>query len=233
MLALAPGALAEGPIPPGTVLATQLNSSLDSQKAKPGQKVTLRVMQDVPGTKVHAGAKVIGHVISVQRQDGNSAHLTLRLDRLNFDHQSVPINTSLRAIASMMEVEDAQVPPMGTDRGSPWAWMSRNLIGGEVAYGQGGPVVHGSDVVGTALFDGVLAPAQSNRSGGCRGEVNGNSKPQALWVFASDACGVYGIDVQITYAGRTAPIGEITLTSTSKSLKIQSGSGMLLRVNGQ
>jgi hypothetical protein len=229
-------AFAQDTIPPGTVLPAQLSSSLNSQKRKPGQTITARIMQDVPTSprrRIRAGAKVTGHVMMVKAaKDGQPGEITLRFEKLNFAHQSIPISTSLRALASMMEVDEAQVPPGGTDRGTPWAWRTRNLIGGEVAYGDDGPVARGTDIVGSALAEGVLLSVKANPGSGCRGEVAGNSQPQALWVFSSDACGVYGLpEVQITHAGRTAPFGEITLTSKQKNLELRSGSGILLRVN--
>ena len=227
------GTRAQTSIPPGAILPVQLNTTLNSQKVKPGRKVTARIMQDVPGTPVRAGAQLIGQVVKVEQLNGRSTQITLRFDSIKLGHQIVSVNTSLRALASMRDVEDAQTPSVGTDRGSPWAWMPRTLIGGEAAYGQGGPVVHGADVVGTALFDGVLASARANPNRGCRGEVDGNSKPQALWVFASDACGTYGMEeVTIVHTGRTPPFGEITLASSASRLLVRSGSGMLLRVNG-
>lgn len=223
-------------IPAGTVLPAQLNSSLNSENNKPGEKITARIMQDVPmpsGHKIPAGAKVIGHVIRVKAaQNGQPGEITVHLDQVRFDHRSITINTSLRALASMMEVDAAQIPPNGPDRGTPWAWETRNLIGGEVAYGQGGPVVHGSDVVGKALFGGVLVPAMANAKSGCPAEANGNTQPQALWVFASDACGVYGVDAQISHSGRTSPTGETTLSAEHGNLDVRAGSGLLLMVNG-
>jgi len=225
------GTLAQISIPAGTILPAQLNTSLDSQKLKAGSKVTARIMQDVPGTQMRAGARLIGEAIKV---DAQAAQITLRFDTVKVGRQVVAVNTSLRALASMMDVEDAQTPSVGTDRGTPWAWMPRTLIGGEAAYGQGGPVVHGADVVGTAVFDGVLAPAQANPDRGCRGEVEGNSKPQAFWVFASDACGIYGMEnIQVKQNGRSFPLGEITLSSSEGRLLVRSGSGMLLRVNSR
>jgi hypothetical protein len=230
-------AFAQTSIPAGTVLPVQLNSSLHSRKNKPGDRVSARIMQDVPlssGMKIHEGAKVIGHVVKVEAPaNGQAAEITVRFDKLKFGRHAIPIVTSLRALASMMEVEDAQIPPAGTDRGTPWAWTTRNLIGGEVAYGQGGPVVHGGEIVGNSLFGGVLVPAKASPGSPCRGEVAGNHQPQAFWVFASDACGVYGMDdVEIAHAGRTPPVGEITLTSKTGRVEIGGGSGMLLRVNG-
>jgi hypothetical protein len=226
---------AQSPVPSATVLPAQLGSSLNSQKSKPGQRVTARIMQDVPvstGKKIPAGAKVIGQVVNVSIRPGGPSEITLRFNKLQFHHQLLAISTSLRAVASMMEVEAVQIPPAGTDRGTPWAWSTRNLIGDEVAYGEGGPVARGDEIVGHSLFGGVLTTVRANRDRGCRGEFAGQTAPQAFWVFSSDACGVYGIpDVEVTHAGRTSPLGEITLTSEHGNVEIRSGSGVLLRVN--
>ncbi len=54
---------------------------------------------------------------------------------------------------------------------------------------------------------------------------------QALWVFASNACGSYGfVDLTIAHVGRTDPVGQIVLVSQRKDIDICGGSGMLLRV---
>lgn len=229
--------LSQTTIPLGAVLPVQLNSSLNSRKSKPGERVTARIMQDVrlsSSGKIREGAKVLGYVVSVKAfRAGQRAEIALHFDRLEFAHQTVRVSTNLRALASMMEVEYAQVPPTGPDRGTPWGWTTRNLIGGEVAYGEGGPVVHGAHQVGKALVNGVLIPVRPNPLLGCRGEVAGNAEPQPLWVFSSDACGVYGFgDLEIAHSGRTAPIGDITLASKEGDFNLRSGSGMLLRVIG-
>jgi hypothetical protein len=229
--------LAQTSIPPGTILPGQLNSSLNSRKSKPGEMITARLMQDVPlpsGKKIRAGAKIIGRIEIVKAAGANQgAQITLRFDELKVARQIIPIATNLRALASMMEVEDAQVPPMGTDRGTPWAWMTRNLIGGDVAYGQGGPVEHANREVERALLDGVLAPIRANPARGCPGKPGDDTQPQAFWVFSSDACGVYGLEeLRISYAGRTNPIGVVTLISTEGNFEVRGGSGLLLRVLG-
>lgn len=237
LIALSARLFAQNVIPAGTVLPVQLNSSLRSDKAKVGAQVTGRIMQDVPlpgRSKIRSGAKMKGHIISATpAASGTQAEISLRFDTLAMGKRRVPMTTTLRALASKMDVEDAQVPTTGADRGTPWAWTTRNLIGNEVAYGQGGPVARGTDIVGEALADGVLVAVRPNRTAGCRGDVAGNTGPQALWVFSSDACGLYDLaNLTLVHAGRTAPVGQITLRSNKGNVKLLSGSGMLLRVNG-
>jgi hypothetical protein len=227
---------AQDKIPVGTILPVQLNSSPRSDKARAGQRIYGRIMQNVPlpgGHKIHAGSKVIGHIVSVKEgRTGQQAEITLCFDTLEFGHQTFQVSTNLRALASLMDVEDAQVPPTGSDRGTPWVWRTRNLIGDEVAYGEG-PVTHGTDIVGQALADGVLIPVRPNATAGCRGEIADNVKAQALWVFSSDACGLYDLpNLSLKHAGRTDPVGQITFHSDKGTVKVRAGSGMLLRVNG-
>jgi hypothetical protein len=223
---------AQSSLPKGDILAIRLNSSLNSRKTKPGQAITATVMQDIPNSSIRKGARVLGHVLTVTRATNpQPAEISFRFDAVRSRRRTFTVNTDLRALASALDVEDAQVPPTGPDRGTPWAWATRNLIGGEVAYGQGGPVSRGTQNVGRALAEGVLVKAEPNSTRGCRGEIDGNTQLQALWVFSSDACGICGFpNVTIAHAGRSAPLGQITISSPG-DINIRSGSGILLRVN--
>jgi hypothetical protein len=91
----------------------------------------------------------------------------------------------------------------------------------------------GKTIVGEPVNDeGVLGRVRASSDGSCRGAVEGNNQLQALWLFSSDACGVYGYRrVKIEHAGRTSPLGEITLKAERGDINIRGGSGMLLRVN--
>jgi hypothetical protein len=192
-------------------------------------------MQDVPlpsGAKIHAGAKVVGHIIEVvDARDGSGAKLSLEFDTLEVSKRRIPITTNLRALASMMDVEEAQLPNTGPDSGtSEYEWVTEQ-IGGNVVYGRGGPVTNGLQVVGTLTANGVLGRVSSKSGTKCRGDVGGNDLPQALWLFSADACGTYGFaDLTIAHTGRSYPVGQITLASEKRNFDVRSGSGLLLRV---
>jgi len=236
LLAFAAASHAADSIPPGTVLPVLLNSTLSSTKSKPGQIVTARIMQDVPlpdGRTIRAGATVIGRVTAVtSASNGNHARISLRFDTLKISRQRIPIATNLRAIASLAEVEQAQLPITGPDRGTPESAWTTVQIGGDVVYRGGGPVEGTLGNVGKPVDGGVLSRLSQNPDRGCRGAVDANDAPQALWVFSSDACGPYSLPhLTIAHAGRTDPVGEIILETTKGEVNVHSGAGMLLRVD--
>jgi hypothetical protein len=193
-------------------------------------------MQDVPlspGSTIHAGAKVIGRVIDVKPANGGAgAQVSFRFDTLVVSKRRIPIITNVRALASMMAVEAAQLPESGPDRGTSQNAWTTDQIGGEVVYRGGGPVADGLRSVGEPTYGGVLVHISAKPGSPCRGEIEGNDRLQALWVFSSDACGVYDFaDLAIVHAGRSDPVGKITLASDKGAVNIRAGSGMLLRVN--
>jgi len=227
------------PIPSGTILPVRLNSTISSAKCTPGQVVTGRIMQNVQlasGGKIREGSKIIGHIIEVTpATSGAQARISLQFDKLAFSNQTISIVTNLRAIAGFMEVLDAQTPTTAPGEGDNFYSLTTVQVGGDVVYGVGGPVTTGENanqVVGRAGNDGVLGQVRAKEGAKCRGAVDGNGFPQALWVFSSNACGAYGLEhISIAHAGRTDPIGVMVLTSNSGNLKIPSGVGMLLRVS--
>ncbi len=224
-------AFAQDSIPSGTILPVQLNSSLSS-KTRPGKIITGRIMQDISlsdGEKMREGARVVGHVIAVHQADGAaSARVVFTFDKLVVSKKTISITTSLRAVASSAEVENAQLPETVPEGLPQDAWTTVQ-VGGDVVYRGGGPVKEGSETVGTPVYDGVLTRVRNVP--GCSDQVDDNGRPQALWVFSADACGAYGFpDVTITHAGWSKPLGEISLGASRGNPGIPSGSGLLLRV---
>ncbi len=111
---------------------------------------------------------------------------------------------------------------------------SQVQIGGDqISSGSDGPVMVGSQVVGKYTSQGVLAYGGQDLGASCRGTIDDNDHPQAFWLFSVNACGAYGFgDLTVFHAGGTEPVGEVTLSSNSKVLKVDKGSGMLLLVGG-
>ncbi len=232
------------PIPVGTILPVRLNTSLSSSKSKPGEPLSATIMQDVPlpsGAKLRRGTRVLGHVVAVSPSIGSApATISLQFDKLSLGKhsgapQTAPITTDLRAIAGFMAILEAQTPAEGPGESDVFAWLTTVQIGGDVVYGEGGPVTKGDDpshAVGKSVPYGVLSEINARPGTACRGPIAGNNAPQALWVFSSDACGVYGIaNVSVSHAGRSQPVGLVVLSSTHDAVKIPSGAGLLLRVN--
>ena len=226
---------AQTEILPGTIFPVSLETSISSRKAVPGKKVSVRIMQNVPlsgRAVIPAGARIVGDIISVERA-GAGARVSMRFDTLVVRHRpQVHMSTHLRALASSIDVQSAQISIYGGDRGTPPTSETTVQVGGEVVYRGGGPVARGSHRVGVPVPDGVLVRVSGDPARGCGGEASGGEQLQALWVFSSDACGVFGYPhVEILHAGRTEPLGTITLEARSGDFTIHDGAGLLLRVD--
>ena len=226
-------------VPAGTILPVILRTSFSFDKCMPGQILHGKIAQEVPlpnGSKIRKGANVEGHVVEVSSAAGAAgSKVSIQFDKVYVAGGWVQIVTNLRAIAGFMTVLEAGVPEEAPGEGSPYDWLPTTQIGGDSVYGIRGPVMSGDDtskVVGKSVGDGVLARANAREGTKCRGALDGNDSPQALWVFSTDACGVYGIGhLTIVDAGRTAPAGTIVLASETQSVKLRNGDGLLLRVN--
>ena len=215
----------------GTILPIQLSSTISLAKAAPGQTITARIAQDVPLEHgvLRRGTRISGHIVAVSL--GNPSRIGFTFDKIEYSKSdSVSVATNLRVLASNLEIHSASTPTTGSDRGTPDIWWNTVQVGGQALYGSG-PLMRGDEILGQWV-PGAGAVGKAEANGECRGEVAGITREQALWLFSTDACGVYGYsDLLIENAGRSTPTGQITLSSTDPKLKIRVGTGMLLRVN--
>ncbi len=236
-LLLAASALPAQEIPAGTVIPVMLQTTLDAGKSKGGQKIEARVMQDVPlpgQGRIRAGSKLMGHVVEVTRSGpASGSRIVMAFDRVRMGGADVSVTTSLRSVASMMDVFEAQLPTNAIDDygTTPSDWVTVQ-IGGDVVYRGAGIVMSpGSQVVGKSTSGGdVTARLIASRERGCGGAAADDECEQALWLFSPSACGTYGFeDLRIAHAGRQEPVGQIILES-AKDVHLSGGSGLLLRV---
>jgi hypothetical protein len=123
--------------------------------------------------------------------------------------------------------------PMYDDHGSSSYVNNTRQIGGETVFRGGGHVMDGHMVVGEPLNDiDVVGRVRANPDRDCRGAIDRNDRPQALWLFSTDACGVYGYRrLKIEHTGQANLIGEITISAERGEIHIRGGAAMLLRVN--
>jgi hypothetical protein len=219
-------------IPPGTIIPVSLNSTLRSDKSGSGDAITATVMQDVvvgSGDTLRKGSKVTGHVIEavVPGNRSDESKISFQFDQVRLGNLTVSITTNLRAVASKHAVL-AATPQLTS---SEYADNQVQIGGDQISYGNDGQVMVGSQVVGKYTSQGVLAYGGQDLGTPCRGMIDDNDHPQAFWFFSVNACGAYGFgDLTVFHAGRTAPVGEVTLSSKNKVLKIDKGSAMLLLV---
>lgn len=221
-------------IPPGTVLPIMANATLDSAKSKPGDKFTGRLMQDVAlssGEKIRAGSRIEGQVVeSTSSAGANGARLVVRFDRLIIGNKQTAVTVSLRSLASMNEVFDAQLP-VGTfdEYGTTTSDWTTVQVGGAAVYRGDGTVRSAMDIVGRATdYGAVTAKLLPAPKLGC--PATSTDVEQSLWVFSPWACGTYGFDdLTIAHHGNNPPVGTIELTAP-KSVHVRGGSGWLLRV---
>jgi hypothetical protein len=225
--------LAAQDLPAGTALPVVLNSTLDAKKDKPGVKIAGKTMQDVPlpsGAKIKSGSHVIGHVVAVSRLGAAGSRIAVTFDQIEDHGQVIPLSVSLRALASGESVYNAQIPiGAESDYSSSNEWTTKQ-VGGDVVNRGRGLVASSTGIVGKYSGSGVWGKLTPAADAACLA-TDGDDREQALWVFSTSACGVYGSsDVKLAHNGSTNPIGQIELQS-DKDLLVRSGSGWLLLVN--
>jgi hypothetical protein len=225
-------------LPVGTFLPVALNSSIDSDKDKPGQRLDAKLKQNLSltdGTIVKSGTELFGHIVSVSRGSGSTrARVVLVFDNIKMNGREYPITTSLRAAASMMAIFQARQPinSVAMDASSSWDYNTRQ-VGGDVVFGRK-DVRSGDGVVAMSPEPGtVVGVPRANPDAGCPASDNKNL--QSFWVFSTNACGVYGddnADMDVSRKPDDTKDGHITLTAAKRVL-LRGGGGLLLVVEPQ
>lgn len=221
-------ALAAQALPAGTALPIMLGSTLNARNDKPGQKLEGKLMQELrlpDDTVIKKGSRVSGQVISVQKP----SRITIRFDSLQDEHQAIPLNVSLRALAASESVFQAGLPADASSSEESDEWVTMQVGGDYVFRGRG---YVSSDQGKIGRWDGTGVWGKLQVGDNCvDSDINGEE--QALWIFSATACGAYGFEkkTEITHDGSADPVGQITLQSEKEVLVVRGGSGWLLLVN--
>jgi hypothetical protein len=127
----------EGSLAPGSAILAELNSSVDSKKAKAGDPITAHTSETLKSTDdrtiIPKGTKIEGHVTQAvsKGKDGEESALGIQFDKaLLKDGGEIPLNVVIQAVAaptSFSAPSDLGTPPtVGTTQTSP---MSGNRTG--------------------------------------------------------------------------------------------------------
>ena len=224
ILGLATAVIAQS-LPAGTALPVMVSSTLSARSDKPGQKIEGKLMQDVRlanDSVIKKGSHVAGQVIAVQKP----SRITVQFTRLQDEHQSIPLNVSMRAIAAPGSVFQAGLPADASSSESAGEWVTKQ-IGGDFVFRGRGYVSSSEGKVGR--WDGTGVWGTLAAGDNCP-DASYNGQEQALWIFSGTACGAVGFqELKIVSDGSANPPGQITLESPKEP--VRGGSGWLLIVN--
>jgi hypothetical protein len=208
----------------GTAINAELDSSIDSKKAKPGEQITAHITEAVKSTDGRAilpkGTKLIGHVTKASaRSNGQGeAMLAIQFDKAVLkDKQEVPLNNVvIQAVAAPAQQSAAYGSDVGraTAPGSPSAPSNNpSMSGSRGARPEGTPQTYPS------------ASANGGNDNGTPGD-SGSAGP-----LPANARGVYGFEGLRMNANAN---GEGTvLTSSAKNVHLDGGTRLLLMVQPQ
>ncbi len=147
-------------LPVGTLLPVALGNTIDADKVRAGQRISAALGQyiETDGRRLPRRTQVNGHIVQAQPGSASSpSRVTLVFDSIRIAGRDVPITTSLRAMASMHAVFDAQLPTnLVNDYGSSIRDWNTLQVGGQAVYRGDGTVMQGAEVVGKATVIGEV-----------------------------------------------------------------------------
>ncbi len=201
-------------LPSGIAMNVELNSSLDSRKAKVGEKVEARTMAAVESdgkTLVPRGAKLEGHVTeATARSKGDSGStLAIQFDKAILKKgEEIPLDVMIMAVAAPADDFYAGSPGPGSD---PMAGVGASAAGGSP---MGSPRPQAPP---TAL------PASSPG-----GPIDSGTEPNSHGQLAASSRGVYGLkDLKLMMVPSNKSQTTV-ITSTGKNVRLDGGTRLLL-----
>jgi hypothetical protein len=226
----------------GTKIDATLANSLDAKKNKPGDRVEARTAQDVKQdgkVVLKKGARLVGHVTEAQARSKEQAQSQLGIV---FDHvltnngQEIPLNASIQALAAARSSVDAA--PGSDDLMAPGGGMgsaSGTTRGGGLAGGVAGDMASAAGATAGTVMN--TASSASGNAGGnltaatrSTGAVGGLTSAGRL---APNSSGVFGLEGLSINSEASSATQSSTIVSSTKNVRLESGTQMLLSVGGQ
>lgn len=218
------------PIAPGSVIPVQLTKTVDAKKAKVGDQVEAKVVQDMKSNSgeliVSKDTKVLGHVTEAQARtkDQKESQMGIAFDRtVTKDGHDMTLPMSIQAIIgpqtsnpNSANSENGGGATAATNAPSQSAPSNGNAGGS----GRGAPMGGGGGAMPSQ-------PSASVGGGESTGTPRGNNSAPAI---TGNTQGVVGLP-DLTLSSAAQGTNGSVITSDKKNVKLESGTMMLLRVN--
>ena len=225
----------------GTTFEAALDKPLDAKKNKEGDKVFAHTTQAVKQdgqVVIPKGSKLIGHVTQAKaRAKGESeSALGIVFDQAVLKNgQEIPVNLAIQAVASAQAAASSSLSEgdafgtasgMGSGRASGSGGVLSSA--GSTVGGTAGAVTNTAGTVGSTV--GGTAGATANTAASATGATAGSNLAGSLTSSSTGVIGLQGLSLNSELSNATQ--GSLIVSST-KNVRLDSGTRMLLRVQGQ
>jgi hypothetical protein len=206
---------------PGSKLRLELDKSIDAKKAKVGDPVVAKMMDEVmSGDKVVAprGAKVMGHVAEVTLHEKDTpSTLGIAFDKMVVNNAEVPFSATIQALAEPQN-SFGQYPGAG-DQNASVGGTGPGLQGGQNAQ-MGGRSMGGG---GSTGYPGGGSQSNSQNQGAAA--PNDTAPQSARGQITTNSTGVIGMS-GVTLG--TGSAGDSLLTNPKHNVKLDTGTQMVV-----
>jgi hypothetical protein len=222
-------------------LQAELTKSVDAKKAKSGEEVTAKLTQDVKSNGkvvLHKGSKLVGHVTEAQAKSKENAESKLGIvfdkavlkggEEMSFNSVIQAVAPPVQATSSLAGDESGN---LGGGMGSGGGGMGHTTPGGGPLGGAVGGVTStaGSAVGGVSNTAGSVTNSTTGAVGGSVNNTVGAAANGTLNSTSRGVVGMQGLALNTAVAGSAQ--GSV-LSSTSRNIKLDSGTQMVLQVTG-
>lgn len=236
-------------IPAGTKIPAVLSKSVDSKKAKAGDKVEARTVANIVSqgkVVIPKDSKLIGHVTESKAKASGEAESRLGIvfDQIVMRKgQTIPMTANIQAIGAAVTKTAASTDAMEMGSSGSYGGGASGSSGGSTGGGLlgGATGTVGSTAGGAVGAVGGVTDSATQTVGGVgstvgaatQGTVGAAGSTVGLHgTLNSNSTGVVGLkDLQLSSSSE-ANAGASVVTSSGKSVKLDSGSQLMLNVSG-
>jgi hypothetical protein len=208
-------------VAPGSVIPAQLTKSIDAKKAKKGDEVVAKIMQDLrnnAGTVVvPKDTKIIGHVTEAEARSKEQKESQVAIA---FDHAVMKNGEQMQMPMSIQAI----IAPPNRNSADASAAQPSNYPGS----GGGGAPTGGGGRSGSMGGNAPTAPSTAQTSGSA--PAGADAGTQAQQPITGDTKGVVGI-ANLKLSAAPDPTQGSVVSSEKNNVKLDDGTFLLLRVN--